>query len=137
MQRFFCALILFSLIFAVGCGGNVVIKGTAKMADGTVIDHGTVYFEGDAGQFSADIQSDGTFSPGRLQDGDGIPTGVYQITVGGVVRYEGEFRMQGLVSVYPTTVPLIHSKYMNASTSGLSIDTSQSKKVDLVLDPAE
>jgi len=137
MQRVFFALTLIPLVFAIGCGGNVVIRGIATMADGTIIDNGTVYFQGDAGQFSADIQPDGTFSPGRLQDGDGIPPGVYQITVGGVVRYEGEFRMEGLVSVFPATIPLIHSRYMNPGTSGLSIDTSQTRTINLVLDPAE
>ena len=137
MRRTFFALTLFSLVFAVGCGGgDVVIKGTATMADGTKIDNGTVQFHGATATYSADIMPDGTFSPGKLRDGDGIPPGVYQITVGGVVRLEGEFRMDGLRSVYPTTVSLIADKYSDKTSSGLSIDTSKTKTIDIVLEPA-
>jgi len=126
------------MFFAAGCNRSVVITGTAKMADGTTIDNGTVYFTSDKGQYSADIQSNGTFSPGITRDGEGIPPGVYQVTVGGVVRYEGETKiLPNGTSVYPKTVPLIAAKYGQASTSGLSLDTSKSKTLDLVLESAQ
>ncbi|MDR0326698.1 MAG: hypothetical protein LBI05_00215 [Planctomycetaceae bacterium] len=137
MQRLFYIGTLFAILFAVGCSKTVVIKGTAKMADGTTIDNGTVYFNGEKDQYSADIQSDGTFSPGVTKDGGGIPPGVYKVTVSGVVAYEGEtIVLPNGSSIYPKTVPLIDPKYGNATTSGLSIDTSKSKTLDLELEPA-
>ena len=121
-------------IVAVGCGGgSVVIKGTAKMADGATVDRGMVIFVGEKEQFSADIQSNGTFSPGRLRDGDGIPPGVYQISLSGIVREEPN----PADPERPLGIPLIASKYGDHRTSGLSIDTSQTKTLDLVLDPAK
>ena len=130
MQRLFYTLTLFSLFFAVGCGDAVVVKGTAKMADGTSIESGMVNFHGETDQYRAAI-TNGTFSPGRLKDGDGIPAGVYRISVGATHEVE----QPG--SDYPVSVSLIHSKYADPSTSELSIDTSKQKTLDLVLEPAE
>jgi len=133
MQRFFYALSLFSLIFVIGCGGSVVVKGTVKMADGTPVETGTVVFLGEKEQFSADIQPGGKFSPGKFKDGDGITPGVYKIGVRGVVRKEE--RSESSYLTPPKS--LIHSKYADALTSGLTIDTTKTKTLDLVLDPTE
>jgi hypothetical protein len=144
MQRIFCVLTFLSLCFAVGCGGSVVVKGTVKTADGTPIESGTIIFLGDKEQFSADIQPGGTFSPGKFADGDGITPGVYRIYLTGVGRTESRSD-----SGSPTSVPvlqgaqksaagaLIHSKYALPETSELTIDTSKSRTLNLVLDPAQ
>ena len=88
----------------------------------------------------ADIQPGGTFSPGRVKDGDGIPSGVYKISVRGAISKEA------LANPGPPKVrepgeqapgALIHLKYENADTSGLTIDTTKTKTLDLVLDPPE
>ena len=131
MQRIFYALTLFSVFFAIGCGNAVVIKGTAKMADGTTVTNGTVLFVSDSAQYSANIQTNGTFSPGVDKDGEGIPPGVYQISVVGVSREEtrpGES--------YPIQISLIASKYGDHRTSGISLDTSKEKTLNLELEPA-
>ena len=146
MQRIFYALTLFSLIFIIGCGDTVTVKGTAKMADGTPIEAGTIIFRSDKEQFSADIQPNGTFSPGKLKDGDGITPGVYQIGVMGV-------RPKGADPTAAGTTPqakkrrstpsgdvnpppqYIHSRYADVTQSGLTIDTSKTQTLDLVLDP--
>jgi len=142
MQRFFYALILFSICFVIGCGGSVTVKGTVKLADGTPIETGTVIFRNDKEQFSADIQPGGTFSPGRFKDGDGITPGIYQIYLTGVTRNAAPSdpysapapTVQGSGS---RSGALIHSKYEQPTSSGLSIDTSQTRTLNLVLDPAE
>ena len=133
MQRSFFALTLFFLLFTVGCGDKVVVKGTAKLADGTTITKGTVVFHSDKETFQADIQPGGSFSPGKLKDGDGIPRGVYQIYLTGVLSGE----TPGPYDEAPASVSLIHSRYSQPDSSGLSFDTSKSKTLDLVLDPAE
>jgi len=131
MQRFFYMLALFS-VFTIGCGNTVVITGTAKMADGTKIERGMVSFFGENDMYTATIRPDGTFSPGVMRDGGGIPPGVYRISVSGIFR---EVMVPG--SEHPNHVSLIAERYANRETSGLAIDTSQTRTIDLVLDPAE
>jgi hypothetical protein len=115
-----------------------MITGTAKMADGTTISSGTVYFRNATAQYSADIKPDGTFSPGMTKDGEAIPPGVYQVYVTGVFREEGvEKILPDGTTEFPKYIPLIDKQYENIATSGLSIDTSKQKKLDLVLDPAK
>jgi len=104
------------------------------MADDTAIERGVVFFdcESASAQYSADIIK-GTFSPGIMRDGTGIPPGVYRISVGGINREipspnPGE---------HTWTVSRIHSRYASPATSGLTIDTSQTRTIDLVLEPAE
>lgn len=151
MQRFFYSLVLFSACFVIGCGNSAVVKGTAKLADGTPIENGRVVFSNDKDQFMANIQPGGTFSPGRLQDGDGIPSGVYKIAVMGV---QAKGALTSASSATPSgTAPspqmmrqarqervkdtLIHPRYENANTSGLTIDTSKTKTINLVLEPPQ
>ena len=139
MQRIFYALTLFSLFLVVGCGGSVVVKGTVKLTDGTLIETGTVVFHNEKEQFQADIKPGGTFSPGKFKDGDGITPGVYRIYLTGVTRNTGPS------DPYATPEPmaegtesagaLIHSKYLHPDSSGLSIDTSKTKTLTLELDP--
>jgi len=142
MQRFFYALILLSFCFVIGCGGKVIVKGTIKTKDGTLIENGTVIFRSDTEQYSADIQPGGTFSPGKFKDGDGIPPGVYKIGVMNV-RPKGEALPSAATPVVPlrqgesSSKGLIHSKYGDAITSGLTLDTSKTNTLDLVLDPPE
>jgi len=131
MQRVFYVLTLFSVSLALGCGNAAVVTGTAKMADGTVIDRGTVSFFGENDMYTATIRSDGTFSPGVMRDGEGVPPGVYRISVSGVTR---EVMRPG--SDYPDHVSLIAERYASRETSGLVIDTNQTRTIDLVLDPA-
>ena len=126
MQRLFYTLTLCSVIFAIGCGSSTVnIKGTVKMADGSPVDRGVVYLVSEKEQFTIDIQSNGAFSYS-------VSPGIYRISVGGITREEVQPN-----SDYPVQVSLVAEKYENPATSELGIDTSQTKTIELVLDPAE
>jgi len=108
------------------------------MEDGTPLTKGIITFRNDAGQYQADIKPDGTFSPGKFKDGDGIAPGVYQI---GIEVFSGSpppvvASGSGGSPPPPPSSP-IHSKYVQPSTSGLTLDTSKTKTLNLVLDPAE
>ena len=79
----------------------------------------------------------GEFRPGVLRDGDGIPPGVYAISVLGVTNVEPDPDPDPYEDNPTPSVSLIHSRYNDHRTSGLTLDTSQSRVLDLVLDPAE
>ena len=99
---------------------------------------GTVTFLSEKEQFMADIQADGTFSPGVVKDGGGIPSGVYKICITAYPRgYTATPRDYTKKSQSGSSDPgaVIHAKYASADTSGLTIDTSKTKTLDLVLDP--
>ena len=129
-----------------GCGNTVVVKGTAKLADGRPLENGRVLFSNDKEQFTADIKPGGTFSPGKYKDGDGIPSGVYKIVITGAYAQGESASSKPSTSGMPSpeeirrlrkarvAAALIHSKYEDPNTSGLTIDTSKTKTLDLVLD---
>ena len=133
MQRTLYSLILLAICFAVGCGGNVTITGTAALADGTPVATGFVEFHSGTNMYRA-TNRNGSFSPGATRDGGGIPAGVYQIRVSGVgeiVERPGSTPEEPLT----TFVSHINERYEDIATSGLSIDTSQTRRLELVLDP--
>ena len=109
------------------------------MADGTAVESGTVYFYGEKDDMYTASINGGVFRPGVLRDGDGIPPGVYAMSVVGVTNEEPDPNPDPYEdNPDPTTgVSLIHSRYGDHRTSGLTLDTSQSRVIDLVLDPAE
>ena len=137
MQRFYYSLTLLCLFFTVGCGGSVIVKGTAKMADGTAVESGTVHFYGEKNDMYTATITGGVFRPGVLRDGDGIPPGAYAISVVGVTNEVPDSNPDPYEDNPTPSVSLIHSRYNDHRTSGLTLDTSQSKVLDLVLDPAE
>ena len=108
------------------------------MADGTTVEQGIVYFMSDTAEYTARIQPNGTFSPGVLKDGAGIPPGTYKIKVGGVDRMVdppgGANPEKGL---YPMPVSIIDAKYASTDTSGFTLDTSKTKTLDIVFEPAK
>ena len=137
MRRFYYTLTLLCLFFAVGCGNAVIVKGIAKMADGTAVEEGTVYFYGEKNDMYTASINGCVFRPGVVRDGDGIPPGVYSISVVGGTKEVPNLDPNSEHYPEPNSVSLIHSKYGNQKTSGLTLDTRQSKTLDLVLDPAE
>jgi len=151
MQRIFYALTLLALVFTVGCGG-ALIKGTIETKDGTKLTEGIVRFLSESGkeEYQADIRPDGTFSPGMTKDGEPIPHGVYQIYLTGVglplppLKGEEGMRLPALTvdpamakSLSTEVGNKIHIKYGMPDTSGLSINTRETKTLKLVLDPPE
>jgi len=74
---------LLILLFCVGCGKNVPLRGKVLDQDGNPITIGMVNFSSEKGLSRAKIQSDGSYRVGTLKETDGLPPGIYKVYVSG------------------------------------------------------
>ena len=74
---------LLILLFCVGCGKNVPLRGKVLDQDGNPITIGVVNFVSEKGLSRAKIQSDGSYKVGTLKATDGLPPGTYKVYVSG------------------------------------------------------
>ncbi|WP_131282731.1 hypothetical protein [Blastopirellula marina] len=126
MTRLFGMItLLLATIVLVGCSGyseNRVIA-TVKFEDGTPLTSGQVRIVGDEFETFGYIQEDGTVDLGMI-DG-GVPDGVYQASIdayaadpsGGVGRKS-----------------LVAKKFQSYETSGIQIEVSGDKEIEIVVE---
>jgi hypothetical protein len=92
-----------------GCSnGNIKTNGSVSFSDGAPVVTGIVRFETPQTQYTALIQSDGTFN---VNMGKGLPPGQYRVSV---------------IDVRENETLLIDEKYENPDTSGLTFDVKLS-----------
>lgn len=136
MKNLFYCLAIFSLVFlAGGCdNGQVNLGGTVTYLDtGEPLECGTVNFTTDSFQARGDIRAGGKYTAGSYKENDGLPPGTYKVYISGAQREEGQDK--GGMPVY---VPLIDSKFENASTSGLELTVdAKTKTFDIKVDRAK
>jgi hypothetical protein len=73
------SMLLFACLFALGCSRNVKVSGTVTYSDtGDPVMFGTVFFASETEMGQA-IITEGKYSVGLINDGDGIPPGTYTI----------------------------------------------------------
>ncbi|MDR1383334.1 MAG: hypothetical protein LBJ67_05755 [Planctomycetaceae bacterium] len=130
MNKHLLLLFWVVLVLFAGCSRKVQLGGKITFADnGEPLTVGTVGFTD--GQFMArsQINQEGLFQLSWLGEKDGIPKGEYKIFITGANRYEegtvdedkdGKFDL--------VAFRIIHSKYENWQTSGLSIKVDGSTK---------
>jgi len=120
----FCSLIF--LVLIVGCSGNnVPLRGTVTFSDdGSPVPTGMVAFTKDGQTARGDIRPDGTFVVGFERETDGLPPGLYQVTV-----FAENFIEEPPDSGNWRTEQLIDTKYNNASTSGMTLDVTPTTRV--------
>jgi len=132
------------LIFLAGCG-DPKVTGKVTFSDGTPLPKGVVMFQKDDFVGSGEIKKDGTYSAGKQKDGDGLPPGKYQVFLAEVTTF-GELRGgPGIESSTGTlnfevapTIDLVPSKYMSASTSGLTVEVKdKAVKFDITVEPPQ
>ena len=111
--------VLVGLVLMSGCGsGNQSLSGKVTFTDDdSPVPMGIVQFNSATSFSQGEIKSDGTYIVGTNALTDGIPPGTYTVTVHATEYTEirgadGSFSSQ--------SKPLIHSKYNNADTSGLT-----------------
>ena len=131
-------LLTFTCLFSfclLGCGDNVRLRGTVTFSDNQEpLTVGEIHFSTPTFLARATIQPDGTYTVGSEREGDGLPPGTYAITI--VNAVEGRWTMtdrpdvdaRGLAHVAPER-PLIHPRYRNRETSGLSVTVDGSSRV--------
>ncbi|MDR0522524.1 MAG: hypothetical protein LBH00_11840, partial [Planctomycetaceae bacterium] len=96
-----------------GCGnGNVKAGGTVKFSSGEAMPAGTVFFETEKNRYMGEIK-DGTFELGGIRPGDGLPAGIYQVSVQELDMVEN---------------PLIAERFRSAATSGISFEVRKGSK---------
>ena len=76
-------ILMLVLLFCVGCGKNVPLRGKVLDEDGNPITVGMVNFSSEKGLSRGKIQSDGSYAVGTLKDTDGLPPGKYKVYVTG------------------------------------------------------
>ena len=77
-------LIASVLPFVIGCNkGKVKVSGKVTVEGGGPVESGSVTFSSETYAVSGNIQKDGTYRLGEINDGDGIKPGTYRVTVSG------------------------------------------------------
>jgi hypothetical protein len=117
-MRYFYLFFAFVLLCVAGCGSSsAVITGTVKFDDGTPADFGAVVFQNEHSNFTAKINSDGTYqTTGDIYNG--LPAGSYQVFIGGSqIKPSSQVPGQRPVVTYRCA-----KKYSSAATSGLTFE---------------
>jgi hypothetical protein len=135
MRRFFLIIFLLHFLLILGCGfGYPKLKGKVTFADGRPLRTGTVVFDNGVTTSRAQIQPDGTFIAGTMSERDGIPIGTYKVCIAGAVELldnpDNQFP--------PPSRTLVHTKFTDAETSGLSITIDKSPEpYNIIVEPPE
>lgn len=124
------------LVAATGCGaGGSSVTGTVTLEDGTPVTNGRIIFTSKELNLSANgsINADGTYELSTYEMNDGAPEGNYQVTITAMQRDQrtveitetstkdrGRQANSRRVGTMPK--PLIHPKYGNSASSGLTAE---------------
>jgi hypothetical protein len=129
MNRFvLIGLYLFVSVFT-GCGNNLCsLRGKVVFSDdGTPLPCGIVMFDNEQTRSQGKVNPDGTYIVGTLSNSDGIPAGIYKVSITGTYK-PPENTASNDMDVSQSE-SLIDAKYANSSTSGLTITVDSKTKV--------
>ncbi|GHT17990.1 hypothetical protein FACS1894189_5000 [Planctomycetales bacterium] len=123
---------LFLLPFT-GCGNNnVKLTGKVTFSDtGEPLSCGVIFFDSDGVTAKAGIQPNGTYAAGTQKEKNGVPSGTYRVRiVNADIRVPGfEIDMTDPLRGHDHRLRLIDPKYEKTATSGLTVNTAESKGV--------
>jgi len=127
-----------SLLLAAGCGSNVKVTGKVTFEDGQPLAKGRVCFQTD--KFFADgpIQKDGTYTLGSVGENTGLPKGTYQVFIAGAETPPQLVVVGGQVNLLGKTLPgnpLVHKKFTDRMTSGLTCEVKGRTVFDITVMP--
>ena len=131
---------LFLISLSVGCGGNCIVTGEVKFADGTPLTEGQVVFESANLTAKGNIQPDGKFSMMAGEE-KGVPQGSYQVCIQGF----GDPKIQEIInpSGGPSTLisimepSPIHEKFFATGTSGLVCEVKKRMTYNITVEPPD
>lgn len=131
MYKFYCYSIVLLLLSVAGCGKNVSISGKVTFSDdGSPVRHGVVCFQTESLLARGNIKQDGTYVLGTEYIGNGLPPGLYHVTV---------IDTRKLVGTTPQGDPifenLVDSKASHRDTFNVTCDVTKSlRKFDITVD---
>ncbi|MDR1957999.1 MAG: hypothetical protein LBQ54_02975 [Planctomycetaceae bacterium] len=128
---FFFGLLSALVLSATGCGnGNVGLGGKVTFTDGTPLTVGEIYFETDTFMARGELKEDGTYVVGSVKEGDGIPKGIYRVSI--VADKMVPDKAGGMM--LPES--LVAEKYRHGTTSGLTVEIPvPGNKFDVTVEP--
>ncbi|MDR1963054.1 MAG: hypothetical protein LBQ50_04700 [Planctomycetaceae bacterium] len=130
----FC--IMFLILLNTGCSNKVKIYGTVTFPDGEPVNFGSVCFEGNGKTISGYLNEKGDYFPGELEDGDGIPFGVYKVWLSGTVLSEEIFNKRGEATGKNQYTVRVAEKYTLPATTDLTFEVKRggSKRFDFTVE---
>jgi hypothetical protein len=132
-MRITLALLFVLLAFGSGCGGGgdlpTVKAGGVVTIDNKPLANAHVIFTPNQGRAAtAQTASDGTFSLGTYQSGDGAIVGHHHVSVAAREAGDGQLNRPGAPGMERPGRSLIPEKYASTATSGLEFDVSKDGK---------
>ena len=135
-------ILLLVIVFIAGCG-DPTVTGKVTFPDGTPLTKGQVMFQKEGFVASGNLRPDGTYSAGKLKDGDGLPPGRYQVFITGVSTFGDSPAKppsavsQGGQPPMNTSKPifLVDPKYTAPNTSGLTVEVNGKTEFNIKVEP--
>lgn len=121
-----------ALVAATGCARSVYpVKGTVRFKDGTPLTVGRVVVDADDGKSGSwgAIRPDGSFDMGTLAPDDGVPAGTYRVYLTNTTTPP-----PADLSVPFTPKPLVHTRFNNKDTSGITFEVPKDATWDIVVE---
>jgi hypothetical protein len=133
MNIFLRFLMLFVLVFFIGCSKGNSVTGKVTFPDGSPLTRGEVIFSTPSFVAAGMIQSDGTYSIRANNMKEGIPSGTYSVTV---KAYEDiQENPDGIMENLKPAKSLIDTKYASSATSGLTCEVKGTMTFDINVEP--
>jgi len=136
-------LSLFVIAFVAGCG-DPKVTGTVTFPDGTPLTKGMVMFQKEGFIGSGNVRSDGTYSAGKLRDGDGLPPGIYQVFLAEtsvfdpaeIARIQEMQAAAGGAPVFAVagSIDLVAHRYLSPGTSNLTVEVTGNTRFDITVE---
>ena len=138
----FESLALLILLFCMGCGKNVPLRGKVLDEGGNPITVGMVNFVSEQQELSrAKIQSDGSYTVGTLKETDGLPPGKYKVYVTGAeiaTPPQGPARKDAMGQLIPQMggfKKLVATKYTTEASTPLTCEVpAQGNRYDVIVE---
>ena len=125
-QKSLFTFILLGCVFLMGCSDKQPLGGTVRFSDNDEpVPFGVVEFTTDTFRTDGLIKPDGTYIIGTDSLTDGIPKGVYNVTVN--VNRDVTIQQPNGTQT-SRTQSLIHTKYNNPATSDLTHNVDGSRE---------
>jgi len=136
--RLFAGFFLGCLVVLCGCSKNVRVTGKVTFEDGEPLTLGRVCFQTDTMFADGPLQPDGSYTLGSLGENTGLPKGTYQVFITGATtppQLGMGVGTGGTVGSFTPGVSLIHQKFIDRMTSGLTCEVKGRTVFDITVTP--